>query len=195
MFRSRIAPLFGLLTVVSAAGLPSAQAQEPPATMIITYNHLQAPETPPGERTWAVDVELLKSQSSGNEIGWTVVSLTVVELDGAGIVLRAWLDETVVLSTPDGLWWTQHADPLSPDLSDFSLPPLMIGTAAAQDPGYADLDYSVEGVLYQLQPEDPVYDDWAALDYAFTLVGSSESEATGDDLVAEVNPPDRPTNG
>lgn len=193
MFRSRIVPLCGVLAVVSAAGLPSARAQEPPATRIVTYNHLQTLETPSSETTWAVDVELLKSQSSGNEIGWTVVSLTVVELDAAGVVLRAWLDETVMLSTPDGLWWTQHADPLSPDLSDFSLPPLMVGTAAAQDPGYADLDYSVEGVPYQLQPQDPVYDDWAALDYAFTLVGSSQSEATGDDLVAEVNPPDRPS--
>lgn len=60
-----------------------------------------------------------------------------------------WYEAFPFVDSPDGLWWIEHDNHLSPRLSEFVLPPRLVGTATAQEPLEPDLEYELEdGAAY-----------------------------------------------
>lgn len=196
MFQSRIAQLSAV--VVAFANVSHAQSlaqQAGSAELSIRYNIRETPGDPSSAVIWTIDLALQEEQVDGNDVGWLIDSVTISQLNTTGQAENAWTEATPTVNSPDGLWWLAHADPQNPQRSEFAQPPLLESTATAQDPANADLDYYLEGLPYEPPPEGPPFEHTAALDYTFTLVGSSEPESAGDYMVTEILPDDVPPAG
>ncbi len=192
MYHSRIAQLTAV--VVAFVGVICSDALAEDKELSVRYNVRETPGDPSSAVIWTIDLALQEKQVDGNDVGWLIDSITISQLNATGQVENTWTELTPTVNSPDGLWWVEHADPQDPKRTEFAQPPLVEGTAIAQDPPDADLDYYLEGVPYEPPPEPP-FEVTAALDYTFTLVGSSEPEGDGDDEPVELPPLDDPPVG
>lgn len=178
------------------AAAPPPAAADLPADRCVVYLMRADPGDPNSPCAFAVTLTLAASSASGDSIGWSVTGAEFVEFDQYNVAIRAWYDDQPGVSSVDGLWWIVHANPGSPQVSEFALPPPLSGSAAAQDPGNANLDYAVSGVQYDPSPQDPLYTATAALDYAFVLAGGSEPVRVGESEPVEIDDErDPPTGG
>ncbi len=178
--------------VVLAVGVSAdALATE---TETIRFNLRQDPNDPSSAIIRTIDLDLESQEVDGNDVGWAVVSLKVSELDANGQATQVWIDAAPFVDSTDGLWWIEHADPLDPHRSEFVMPPLLEGVAAAEDPADPDLDYSIEGVTYNAPPEPP-FEVTAALDYTFTPTDTGVPVSTVLAAATEIHPDDEPPIG
>ncbi len=178
--------------VVLAVGVSAdALATE---TDSIRFNLRQDPNDPSSAIIRTIDLDLESHEVDGNDVGWAVVSVKISELDANSQATRVWVDAAPFVGSPDGLWWIEHADPLNPQRSEFTMPPLLRGVVPAEDPADPDLDYSIEGAPYNAPPEPP-FEVTAALDYTFTPTDTGVPVSTVLAAPTEIHPDDDPPAG
>lgn len=158
----------------------------------VLYLLHETPTDPESAVVFAVKLELEAADSDETSIGWEITLAEFRQPGDGGPADTVWVENTPVVDSPDGLWWCDHADFLDPQLSEFDMPPLLVGTADAEDPEEADLDYSFEGVTYEPPPGGPPYDPSAGLTYVFTKVGFEDPEEEGEDEVGEIDEEEEP---
>ena len=186
-----------LIALLAACGLTALHVGGEPVPAFagqssyeVSYWIHETPADPNSPVEFRIRLELANSDEDGDSIGWEVTSLEICQVESTG-ACTLWVDDDPNVPTQDGLWWVEHADPNDPQDDEFTMPPHLQGTAAADDPNDADLDYDFEGQVYlaPTPPGEPPYDVTAALDYTFTPVGSNDPIGDGDDEPVEV-PPD-----
>ena len=80
--------------------------------------------------------------------------VTIRELDANANVVHTWFKTDPFVDTADGLWWIDHADPVSPVISEFLIPPRIADTAPSVNPfTEAALEFDIEGAVYVEPPE------------------------------------------
>ena len=177
-----------LLLIVSAVVLmtgESLMAQTTPIPLAYTvkyWTHAD-PNDPNSPVQFEIRLKLKNMDSDGDAIGWDVTELRVREYDPNGVLSRSWTDADPNVPTSDGLWWVSHADPNTPVDSEFTVPPHLIGTATANDTGYADLEYDIEGVE---STPSPLYEVSANINYVFVEADEEEPTGSGSDEPTEV---------
>lgn len=190
----------GSITTVICAALgatvQTAAADDLPANRCVGYLMRADPNDPNSPLAFVVTLTLSASSASGDSVGWSVTGAEFAEFGEYGVAITVWYDDQPNVDTPDGLWWVSHANPGSPQASEFALPPLLSGSAIAQDPGSTDLDFAFSGVAYDPSPGDPPYAATAALNYAFVLAGESQPLRAGESEPVEIDDErDPPTSG
>ncbi len=177
--------LIPVVVLTLAASAVSTAWAEPPHSWAIEYDIHATPADPNSPLEWAVTLSLSRAALDGNSIGWYVDMVTLVQRDSGGNKLGAWTHIDPNVPTPDGLWWTQHADPNYPQTADFVLTPYLSGTADSDDPNGTDLIYEFEGVPFT---GDPPYEVTGGGTYSFTLVGDPEPIDEGETNPLDVKP-------
>ena len=155
--------LGAIIVSIGLASISFARSVDTPLKQVVSYSVYEDPNDPDSDLIWMIVAYLTKSDSDGNSIGWSVDKIKLFEVNAAPTPDREWIDATPTVDTPDGLWWIKHADPNSPDLAEFDMPPFIDGLAYAQDPSDSDLDYEFEGVVYNEPPGGPHFTLTAAL--------------------------------
>jgi hypothetical protein len=100
----------------------------------------------PDDVVFTVTLSLSVKDVSGYNVAWEVSEITFNQPAGNGHGARSWSEELPAVDTLDGYWWIEHGDVENPDLAEFTLPPLIAGTAEADSMSYEDLEYDPEGV-------------------------------------------------
>lgn len=169
-----------------------------PTTSLAKANHQKVvlrlyenPSDPLSDVLFTLRLELTEKDLHGNSIGWEVLSVNIRQHAKNGQPERKWSEFSPVVDTSDGLWWTEHADVNAPVLSEFSEPPLIWGTAAADDPNDADLDYNLKGGIYVPPGGTSHFPTTAALNYNMTEIGAQQSMAEGEEEPAELDDNDQ----
>lgn len=179
-----------IATLAICYGWVAGVSAAPPAHKTIQYNIHYDPSDPSSPVALIITLELDSilvredlPPSTGGSIGWELAEIHITEPGTPDI---EWTDSAPVIDTPDGLWWTDHADIDAPHRLEFVLPPLLEGTALAVDPADDDLDYYFEGLAYDPSPDDPVYPVTASMDYMFTLAGDVQALHSGTEEPVEL---------
>jgi hypothetical protein len=166
----------------------AAAEADPPATWSVTYGLHATPTDPNSPIVYTFEIELSRTATQGNRIGWSVVTITIRQYTESGQLVQTWTDTDPLPN--DELWWTTHADPDDPEMSEFVLPPYMTGTASSADPAVCVMEYELEGVPYTPPPDLPApYAITAALDYTLRLAGETAPVRTGEEEPVETDPP------
>ena len=160
-----------ILVLVLTVAISPAVWATPPTTWVTSYTIHATPSDPNSRVTVVVHVSLLRSQFTSTAIGWEISSVAIDYYPQGQQNPTAWTDNSPTTPALEGLWWTQHTDPNSPQTVDFSVPPRITGTAAAQDPNGVALQYSIEG---KSANGSPPYTVTSWLDYTFTLAGDPD---------------------
>jgi len=176
-----------LASILVAACGEQLEAQTPltPQSYAVKYWTHSDPSDATSPVEFEIKLTLKNVDSDGDEIGWGITNIRIQEYDANAVLLQTWSQDNPSVPTPDGLWWVSHADPKAPERDEFLLPPHLVGTAAAQNPADADLEYDLEGVA--LNPP-PLYDVTAGLDYELIEEGEVEPIGNGSDEPIEVPP-------
>ncbi len=126
MFRNAV---FSLAVLVA---LPAAAHALPP-DQIVTYSFREVPSDPLSKVLITMKLHIAAQSQSGDDVTWEITELHFVETASGD----SWTE-----SAPDaGDWIVTHADPAKPTATDFGNPPVLKGTAPADQGGSADLDY------------------------------------------------------
>ena len=174
-----------LLAVFVAAivpgAIPATTRAELPPDQTVYYKIRETPKDPESDVVFVLQLEVEAVDSDGDWIGWEVTTLEIRKPPGTGQSWTIWTENSPSVDTTDGLWRIEHADPQAPKLSEFLEPPLIEGTVAAEDPSNPDMEYSVDGVVYQAPalPGGPPFAPTGALDYVLTYEGEEEPAAEG----------------
>lgn len=180
-----------IVAILYAATLTAVRADFPvhPGNQTVEYRIRETPTDPDSLVVFVIIMELAPSDSDGNEIGWEITEMEFHQTHRFESECTIWVEESPMVPSADGLWWIEHQDPENPELSEFVMPPLLEGTADAQDPSNPDLHYRLEGVTYAPPPPPgrQPFDITAALDYQFTLVGEQDPFEEGKEEPVEVD--------
>ncbi|MEW6252822.1 MAG: hypothetical protein AB1716_19470 [Planctomycetota bacterium] len=158
-------PLIHTAAVVITLGTITAAA-DPPLTYDLEYAIHEVAEDANSPVVWTVGLELTREQTDGHWIGWAVDKVVLTELED-GVPADVWHETDPAVYTADGLWWIQHANVETPQLTEFTLPPRIAGTAPADEQS-PSLLYDFEGVPYVPTPTPP-YEVTTGLTYSFAL--------------------------
>lgn len=170
-------------------GAHTARADLPADRTVYLYMY-EVPGDPESDIVFSVGLDLEAVDVDGVWVGWEVTSAKFIE---PGTPDTVWIENSPAVDSPDGLWWVEHVDLQDPQHDEFTLPPLLEGTATAEEPLGADLEYTLEGASYDPPPGGPPFDVTAAVDYIFTVEGEEDPKKEGDDEPVEVPPGTRPT--
>jgi len=182
MYRPIVLPLLVFMAASLSTAHSTAQA-DLPDDQAIEYRVRETPNVPESAVVFTITLYLTASDMDNDEVGWEIDEIRFRQLNSQPLQ-RLWIEDSPVVSSPDGLWWVEHADPQDPQIGEFDMPPLLTGTADAEHSEDPDLDYSFEGVAY-VSPPPPPFEDTVALDYTLTLEGEEEPIEEGDDEPAE----------
>ena len=155
-----VVPLVAAAICVAAVAPARAQM---PDDQVICYSIRDTPSDPESAIRFEIVVELTAADSKDESIGWLVTGVSVIESRGEDKLPR-W-DATPTVSTTDGLWWIDHADAQEPELSEFTIPPLIAGVAAAGNENISDFEYELEGAPYTPPGGGPPYPTTALVDH------------------------------
>ncbi len=126
MFREAVFSLAVLVT------LP-ATAHALPPDQIVTYSFREVPSDALSDVLITMQLHIAAQSRSGDDVTWKITELHFVETASGD----SWTE-----SAPDvGAWVMTHADPAKLTATDFTDPPLLKGTAPADEVAGADLDY------------------------------------------------------
>jgi hypothetical protein len=183
------------LVLIGLAAQPLYGVEEPPCCGAINstarYGIHETPADPNSPLTFLITLSLMASAGDCTATGWAITTVEIRQIDPNSGPDTVWTQADPNVPTPDGLWWVNHADVASPQANEFVLPPHLVGTAIADDPNDADLEYDFVGVTYTppAAPETPPYDVTAALDYALVRVGEEIPIGEGSAEPTEGDPP------
>ena len=121
--------VFSLAVLVA---LPAAAHALPP-DQIVTYSFREVPSDPLSDVLITMELHIAAQSQSGDDVTWKITELHFVET----AIGDSWTERA-----PDvGDWVVTHAGPADLTATDFTDPPLLKGTAPADQVGGADLDY------------------------------------------------------
>lgn len=122
-----------VLSLAVLVALPAAAHALPP-DQIVTYSFREVPSDPLSDVLITMELHIAAQALSGDDVTWKITELHFVETASGD----SWTE-----SAPDvGDWIVTHADPANPAATDFTDPPVLNGTAPADQLGNDDLDYS-----------------------------------------------------
>lgn len=173
------------IAVAAVLCLPcSAAWADLPGERTIQYKIRDTPSDADSTPVFIVELDLSASDMDGDSVGWKINEMRFLDKNPTRTPLKSWVKSSPTVSTQDGLWWIDHADPDDPQVSEFDVTPLLEDTATAQG-SYNDLDFSFQGAGYS---GSPVYGgNVAGLTHEFTIVGAATPEEEGDDEPAELD--------
>ncbi|MFY4727822.1 hypothetical protein [Nitrospira sp. BLG_2] len=151
-----------------------------PQDQTVQFAFHVSPANPNSVVDFYVIATLHAVDSDVEDIGWRVTLLEFVYRDGVDNF--TWTQEYPTLDTGDGLWWVSHGDAQNPELDEFLTTPLLTGTATADSPGYADLDYELISVP---AVSSTPYETTASVTYAMAAAGTNEPVKGGTDEPVE----------
>ena len=176
----------GLVLCLFALTVPnSASAQEelPPNQSVRISIHVD-PEDSESPIQFVVTMSLSAQSKVESEIAWSVDSVRIEQYASNGDQIDAWYEFAPAVSTGDGYWRINHANPLSPDISEFSVPPEVTGFAESEFTSGDYLDYRVLGKIANSNVEKP-YGSTFFADYSFWKLSDSEPLDEGEDKPVE----------
>jgi hypothetical protein len=108
-----------------------------------------------------------------------------------------WVKELPFVPTADGLWWTDHVDPMAPAADEFVLVPWLLGTAESLDPSYEVLEFDLAGEEYTAPSPGEDYAATTGLSYRLRAQAIDEPpvDDSNDDEPVEVPLPTNDPNG
>jgi len=165
-----VAMAASFMSTFAAKAAPPEPPQIPvlPPDRMITYTIHETPTDPESDVVFTIAMYLAAGDRDGDSVGWNIVYIDFLQPD-TGNPDTTWTEDSPYVDSADGLWWIDHADGTFPDVSEFDLPPLMVGTAAADDPNDDDLEFDFEGVTYTTPPGGDPYANNVALTYFLAL--------------------------
>lgn len=123
-----------VLSLAVLVALPAAAHALPP-DQIVTYSFREVPSDPLSDVLITMELHIAAQSQSGDDVTWKITELHFVETASGD----SWTE-----FAPDvGDWVVTHADPAKLTATDFTDPPLLNGTAPADQVGSADLDYKL----------------------------------------------------
>jgi len=170
--------LWGTTYATAQADLPNDRVAE--------YYIRETPTDPESDVIYTVTLELTAVDQDGDKIAWEITEFALTEPGQGNQDDTVWVDDAPDPDTADGYWWVEHADPEDPQNAEFDLPPLLVGTADAVDPGDEDMKYDVSGAYCNSQCQQLFGGEVGALDYSFTLASEEDPEEEGDDEPVEI---------
>ena len=180
----RIGPSLVAIPVIALLCLSSSAAEASlPSDQQVVYHIRAVPSDPQSTVVFDLSLALSAQSVDGDQVGWRVDRVECSRaIDG---VVTVWTEDAPAVSSPDGLWWVQHADVNAPQVGEFASPPLLEGTAVTDDPQQPALEYSLAGAQLT-EPSSVPYAHATALTFALTLANESEPIKTGSDEPTEV---------
>ncbi len=121
--------VFSLAVLVA---LPAAAHALPP-DQIVTYSFREVPSDPLSDVLITMELHIAAQSQSGDDVTWKITELHFVETASGD----SWTESAPNVSG----WVVTHADPANLTATDFTDPPLLKGTAPADEVAGADLDY------------------------------------------------------
>ena len=94
----------------------------------IRYTIHEDPQDPQSTVIYHVEVDLTDVDSDPEAIAWEVLEIRITKKDSNGDI--TWTETSPAVDSSDGNWWVKHADLQNPQLSEFTVPELIDGTAA-----------------------------------------------------------------
>ena len=186
-------PLTAFTTVILMSLMTAASASALPSDRIVKYVIRDDPSDPGSDVVLNVALTLHPSDSDAGSIGWEITEIELRAPGSGGGADTVWVESAPDVDTADGLWWVDHSNTNTPQLSEFTVPPRLAGTASAEDPADADLDYDFRGRSYTPPANGAPYDPTAALDYSFTADGETAPIAEGEEEPTELQEDDDPS--
>lgn len=179
-----------------AIPVAAAGADPLPSDREVRYTMHETPSDPGSPVTFEVIFHLSAADRDNDFVAWDVEKIDFRQAGIDDACPRQWVAGAPVLQTLDGYWWIEHADPMEPEIAEFTVPPLVEGDADARNSEYPDLEYLVVGSEYTPPPGGPPYTVTAQMSYSFTLNGEEDPEDEDDDDPVDVDdPPDGPKGG
>lgn len=123
-----------VLSFVLLVALPSAAHALPP-DQIVTYSFREVPSDPLSVVLIRMELHLAAQDQSGGDVTWKITELHFVETVSG----KSWTESAPNLSD----WVVTHADPANLTATDFTDPPVLNGTAPADQNDSAELDYKL----------------------------------------------------
>jgi len=174
--------------VFLAAGPLSGQ--EPENRQFSFHYALHAePSDPESPVLFTVSYFLTLAEQGEGSAGWRVDKVRFKQYDAEGELIGVWKIENPILNTPDGLWWTQHARAVAPELAEFTLPPRISGTALSEFGSPHDLDFEFEGLDRDPSAQSETPPDSGTLSWYLAYSGASSPESEGDDEPVDIEGP------
>ena len=167
---NRILPAIFSMAMIGI--VPHPAAAEAPDDVTVEYYIREIPQNAGSAIVFTVRLDLTAIDSDGDWVGWAISRAVFTEVGTPPSSDRTWEDTSAAFSTLDGLWWVDHEDMFTPRLSELLIPPLLSGTATADDNSYEDLDYKLEGNSPGAR-QGP-YAPTAFLDYLFAEKGKQD---------------------
>ena len=177
-----------VLILSLAIGQPAAAE----ALTYVDYMVRETPTDPESNVVYIMSLGMVEEEVQSEGILWRIAEFIIVEPGEGQESDTVWIEEDPYVDTVDGLWFVEHADTAKPEAEEFHSPPLMFGTAKADDPNDDDMEYDFSGVECAAPPGEPAMYDGrvSSLTFELTLEGRAQPEAAGDDDPAEVDPPE-----
>ena len=165
----------GTVCTAAEATLPDDQT--------IRYNIREIPSDPESDVIFTITLELSANQADGDSVGWQIDEVRFVRISDEA----EWIEDYGTNSKPS-LWWVDHADHHSPELSEFAMPPLLTGMAEAVLAPDPDLEYSIVGKTCDTACQE-IYTPSiaAALDLLLWVDQEPEPEVDDEDETVEID--------
>ena len=121
-----------VLSLAVLVALPAGVHALPP-DQIVTYSFREVPSDALSDVLITMELHVTAQSQSGDDVTWKITELHFLKTASGD----SWME-----SAPDvGDWVVTHADPAKVTSTDFTDPPVLKGTAPAEQVGSADLDY------------------------------------------------------
>jgi hypothetical protein len=174
-----------VLVVSLSTVLTQMSLGQVPPNQVVRFKIHASPTDPLSPVAFVITMNLAASDGSGNVVGWMVTSIEFRQPGAGSAPDQTWIAAYPILPTIDGLWWVEHVDPFAPQLSEFSQPPRLGGTAVVQSAATENLNYSFQGRPYSPPPTGAPFLQTAALTYTLALADTQWPVKDGTDEPVE----------
>ncbi len=171
-----------LLGVVSGAAMADL-----PDDRVAEYFIRETPSNPQSNIILVAELELTAISQDGDDITWEITSITLTEPGTGEAEDTVWADDAPDPVTSNGYWIVTHDDPTDPQDTEFDQPPLLSGTATADDPADDDLDYDLSGGECDSSCQQLFSGSVGGMIYTFQRVSAEDPIAEGDDDPVEID--------
>ena len=183
--RSRTTTILLATLALWSTTYTAAQA-ELPNDRVAEYYIRETPSDPESNVVLIVTLELAAVDQVGDEIAWEITEITLTKPSLGNEPATVWADDAPAPDTPDGYWLVEHPDPARPQAKEFDWPPLLEGTAHAEDSADDDMEYELNGDYCDPSCQQLFGGDVGTLDYVFTLATKEDPEEEGEDEPVEI---------
>jgi hypothetical protein len=188
MFAQPTRRLWFALVLVGFA-VPAVLADLPPKQEVVYKLH-DDPNDPNSDVVFTAWLTLAPKLRNGDSIAWEPEVIRFRLIGQGGSSDTTWTESNPQIPTTSGYWWITHADADNPQLTEFVDPPHFTGTASADDPYVADLEYDFQG---SSDLGDDPWDPTGWLEYEFAMAnGPMLMDSADEPQPVSVDPGEEP---